>query len=160
MILQSASRKEVKRIAIGTLCFDGILVAGLFLLSQFGIGTFDLVKILYSAAIGSVVAIFNFVLMCLTVQSAVGMEDRKKMQAKFQLSYNARMVIQSGWIVAAFLLKPIHFVAGAAPILFPKLTILYLQITGKLLPPDPPRTAPEETDIVSEPVAESGETEA
>lgn len=161
MILQPASQKEVKRIAIGTLCFDGILVAGLFLLSQFDIGTFDLVKILYSAAIGSVIAIFNFALMCLTVQSAVGMEDKKKMQAKFQLSYNARMVIQSGWIVAAFLLKSIHFVAGAAPILFPKLTILYLQITGKLLPPDPPRESkPEETGNVSESAAESGESEA
>ena len=134
MILQPASRKEIKRIAAGTLIGDGILMAGLFLLSQFDIGTFPLVKILYSAAIGSLIAVLNFTLMCITVQSAVGMEDRKKMQAKFQLSYNARMILQSGWIVAAFLLEPIHFVAGAAPILFPKLTILYLQITGRLLP--------------------------
>ena len=161
MILQSASRKEVKRIAIGTLCGDGILVAGLFLLSQFDIGTFDLPKILISAAIGSLIAVLNFAIMCITVQSAVSMTDKKKMQAKFQLSYNARMVIQSGWIVASFLLKPIHFIAGAAPILFPKLTILYLQITGKLLPPDPPRAPQtEEDDEVSETVAESGESEA
>lgn len=151
MILQPASRKEVKRIATGTLIGDGILVAGLFLLSQFDIGTFDLMKILPSAAAGSLIAIANFTLMCITVQSAVGMEDKKKMQAKFQLSYNARMVIQSGWIVAAFLLKPIHFVAGAAPILFPKLTILYLQVTGKLLPANPPRESAE---------SQSGETEA
>ena len=161
MILQPASRKEVKRIAVGTLVGDGFLVAGLFLLSQFDIGTFDLPRILISAAVGSLIAVLNFTLMCITVQSAVGMTDKKKMQAKFQLSYNARMVIQSGWIVAAFLLKPIHFIAGAAPILFPKLTILYLQITGRLLPPDPPREPkPEETDEVSETAAESGEAEA
>lgn len=159
MNLQPASRKEIKRIALGTLCGDGILVAGLFLLSQFDIGSFDLVKILYSAAIGSAIAILNFTLMCLTVQSAVGIEDKKKMQAKFQLSYNARMVLQSGWIVAAFLLKPIHFVAGAAPILFPKLTILYLQVTGKLLPPDPPRE-PKSGEADSESAAGSGESEA
>ena len=161
MILQSASRKEVKRIAVGTLVGDGILVAGLFLLSQFDIGTFDLLRILISAAVGSLIAVLNFAIMCITVQSAVGMTDKKKMQAKFQLSYNARMVIQSGWIVAAFLLKPIHFIAGAAPILFPKLTILYLQLTGKLLPPDPPRQPkPEGAEEVSEPAAESGESEA
>ena len=160
MILQSASRKEVKRITAGTLIGDGFLVAGLFLLSQFDIGTFDLPKILISAAVGSLIAVLNFALMCITVQSAVGMEDKKKMQAKFQLSYNARMVIQSGWIVAAFLLKPIHFVAGAAPILFPKLTILYLQLTGRLLPPDPPRAPAEETDHVSETAADSGDAEA
>lgn len=160
MILQSASRKEVKRIAAGTLIGDGFLVAGLFLLSQFDIGTFDLPKILISAAVGSLIAVLNFALMCITVQSAVGMEDKKKMQAKFQLSYNARMVIQSGWIVAAFLLKPIHFVAGAAPILFPKLTILYLQLTGRLLPPNPPRASAEETDDVSDTAADSGDAEA
>ena len=161
MILQPASRKEIKRIALGTLVGDGILIAGLFLLDQFDIGTFDLPRILISAAVGSLIAIVNFAIMCITVQSAVGMTDKKKMQAKFQLSYNARMVIQSGWIVASFLLKPIHFIAGAAPILFPKLTILYLQITGRLLPPDPPRQPKtEEPEEVSETAAESGESEA
>ena len=162
MILQPASRKEVKRIALGTLAGDGILVAGLYLLYQFDIvPTFDLTRILISAAVGSLIAVLNFAIMCITVQSAVGMTDKKKMQTKFQLSYNARMVIQSGWIVAAFLLKPIHFVAGAAPILFPKLTILYLQITGKLLPPDPPREPkPEGSTEATDPAAETGGSEA
>lgn len=140
MILQPASQKEVKRVAAGTLVCDVILVAGLFLASQFDIGTFDLGKILLSAAIGSVIAVLNFALMCLTVQSAVGMTDQKKMKAKFQLSYNARMILQAGWTVIAFLVPGLHFIAGAAPILFPKVTILYLQSRGKLLPPDPPRT--------------------
>ena len=134
MILQPASRREVKRITIGTAACDVLLVAGLFLASQFDIGTFDLGRILVSCAIGSVIAVLNFVLMCLTVQSAVGMTDQKKMKAKFQLSYNARMIIQSAWVVAALMIKPIHFIAGAAPVLFPKITILYLQFTGKLMP--------------------------
>jgi hypothetical protein len=153
MKLQPASRKELKRIALGTGSLDLIMVAGLFLLSQFGIGSFDLVKILISALCGSAVAIFNFALMCLTVQSAVGMQDMKKMKAKFQLSYNARMILQAGWAVIAFLVPGIHFIAGAAPVLFPKITILYLQFTGKLLPPDPPRNAEGSAD--SEDAAES-----
>ena len=155
MILQPASRKEVKRVAVGTLVCDVLLVAGLFLASQFDIGTFDLGKILISAAIGSCVAVLNFALMCLTVQSALGMTDQKKMKAKFQLSYNVRMIIQAGWTVAAFLIPGLHFVAGAAPVIFPKVTILYLQAKGKLLPPDPPR--PETKESTEEPAASSDE---
>ena len=155
MILQPASRKEVKRVAVGTLVCDVLLVAGLFLASQFDIGTFDLGKILISAAIGSVIAVLNFALMCLTVQSALGMTDQKKMKAKFQLSYNARMILQAGWTVIAFLIPGLHFIAGAAPVLFPKVTILYLQAKGKLLPPDPPR--PETKESTEEPAASSDE---
>ena len=155
MILQPASRKEVKRVAVGTLVCDVLLVAGLFLASQFDIGTFDLGKILLSAAIGSCVAVLNFALMCLTVQSALGMTDQKKMKAKFQLSYNARMILQAGWTVIAFLIPGLHFIAGAAPVLFPKVTILYLQAKGKLLPPDPSR--PETKESTEEPAASSDE---
>ena len=155
MILQPASRKEVTRVAVGTLVCDVLLVAGLFLASQFDIGTFDLGKILISAAIGSCVAVLNFALMCLTVQSALGMTDQKKMKAKFQLSYNARMILQAGWTVIAFLIPGLHFIAGAAPVLFPKVTILYLQAKGKLLPPDPPR--PETKESTEEPAASSDE---
>ena len=45
-----------------------------------------------------------------------------------------RMVLQAGWAVIAFLVPSFHFIAGAAPVLFPKFTILYLQLTGKLYP--------------------------
>ena len=155
MKLQPASQREVRRVTTGTLVCDVLLVAGLFLASQFDIGTFDLGRILFSAAIGSFIAVMNFALMCLTVQSAVGMTDQKKMKAKFQLSYNARMILQAGWTVIAFLVPGIHFIAGAAPILFPKVTILYLQAKGKLLPPDPPR--PSNPESTEEPQASSDE---
>ena len=134
MKLQPASKKEVIRIAIGTLVWDVLMIAILFVLSLFDIGTFDFVRILLSALAGSAIAVANFAIMCLTAQSAVGMTDQKKMKAKFQFSYNARMVIQAGWTVAAYLIGAIHFVAAAAPILFPKLTILVLQATGHLMP--------------------------
>ena len=147
MKLQPASRKEIARISLGTLVLDLAMIAGLFLLSQFGIGTFSPGKILLSTLIGSLVAIGNFTLMCLTVQSAVGMTDMKKMKAKFQLSYNSRMVLQAGWAVIAFLVPAFHFVAGAAPVLFPKLTILYLNFTGKLMPPSEPKAEAEDAPV-------------
>ena len=134
MKLQPASRKEISRISLGTFACDAIMAAGLFLLSQFGIGKFEPVRILISALCGSAVAIVNFTILCLTIQKALEIEDQKKMKARFQLSYNARMVIQAGWVVACFLLPQFHFIAGAAPVLFPKVTILYLQFTGRLMP--------------------------
>ena len=136
MKLQPASRKEITRITIGTLVCDGILIAALFLLSLVGIGQFDVVRILLGVACGSLLAVLNFTILCLTVQSAVGMENKRKMKARFQLSYNLRLLIQAAWVVAAFLIPQIHFVAGAAPILFPNVVIYFLQFTGKLMPKD------------------------
>ncbi len=133
MKLQPASRKEILRISIGTLVCDGILFAGLFLLSQLGIGSFQPGRILLGILCGSIVAILNFTILCLTVQSAVEIESKRKMRSRFQLSYNLRMLIQAGWVVAAFLIPQIHFIAGAAPILFPNVVIYYLQFTGKLI---------------------------
>lgn len=136
MKLQPASRKEITRITIGTLVCDGILIAALFLLSLVGIGQFDAVRILLGVACGSLLAVLNFTILCLTVQSAVGMENKRKMKARFQLSYNLRLLIQAAWVVAAFLIPQIHFVAGAASILFPNVVIYFLQFTGKLMPKD------------------------
>lgn len=134
MKLQPASRKEITRITIGTLVCDGILIAALFLLSLVGVGQFDAVRILLGVACGSLLAVLNFTILCLTVQSAVGMENKRKMKARFQLSYNLRLLIQAAWVIAAFLIPQIHFVAGAAPILFPNVVIYFLQFTGKLMP--------------------------
>ena len=146
MRLQPASRKEVTRIAIGTLACDGLMVAGLFLLSQFEIGTFDFLKILLGAIPGSLIALLNFAILCLTVQSAVNIENKRKMKARFQTSYNLRLAIQAAWIVGAFLLRSkLHFLAAAAPIFFPKIVILYLQFSGKLIPAGTTSKEPEET---------------
>jgi len=147
MKLQSASRKEIRRIALGTLACDGIMIAGLFLLSQFGIGAFELSRILLGAACGSIIAVLNFTILCLTVQSAVEIKNKRKMKARFQLSYNLRMVIQAGWVVVCFLVKPIHFVAGAAPILFPNVVIYYLQFSGKLFPKEEQQQAASEEPL-------------
>jgi hypothetical protein len=135
MKLQSASRKEISRIAVGTLACDGIMIAVLLLASQFGMGTFSLPRILLGALCGSVVAVLNFTILCLTVQSAVEIENKRKMKARFQLSYNIRLALQAAWVVACFLIPQIHFVAGAAPILFPNVVIFYLQSKNKLFPP-------------------------
>ena len=145
MKLQPASRKELSRIVSGILVCDGIMIASLFLMSQLNMGEFELFRILLGAFCGSVIAILNFAILCLTVQSAVGMENLRKMKAKFQLSYHIRLGLQASWVVACFLIQPIHFVAGAVPILFPNIVIFYLQEKNRRSTPSP--TVPEEPKI-------------
>ena len=136
MKLQPASRKELTRITLGTLVCDGILIAALFVLSLVGVGTFDLFRILLGAVCGTVVAVANFAILCLTVQSAVEIDSKKKMRQKFQMSYNVRLLLQAAWVIAAYLIPQVHFVAGALPVLFPNVVIFFLQSRGKLVPND------------------------
>lgn len=150
MKLQAASRKEVTRITKGVLICDGVMVAGLFLLSQLGVGGFDIVKVLLGTVIGSLISIGNFIILCLTIQSALEIENKRKMKARFQMSYNVRLFIQAAWIVAAFLLRSkVHFIAAALPVFFPNVWLIYQQITGKLNTgsPAPATAAPDPAEV-------------
>lgn len=133
MKFQPASRREIKRIAIGTAILDVLMISGFALLGLLKIMDFQLLPILFSAAFGSALAIGSFTLLCITVQQAVEIEDRKKMQAKFQLSYNIRMIVQASWVVICFFVPWLNIFAGAIPLAFPKITILYLNGKGKLV---------------------------
>ena len=145
MKLQPASQKEVARIAAGTFLCSAIMIAVLFVLSLVGVGTFSY-RVFLGALGGSLVAIANFTMMCLTVQRAVNIEDKKTMKSFIQGSYNGRLLLQAGWIVVCFLVSHFHLIAGAVPLLFPNLIIFYLNAKGKLMPPDPPRTAVSDAD--------------
>lgn len=146
MKLQPASRKELRRITLGILICDAIMIPVLFFLSQFGIGSFDIFRILLGTAGGSAVAVINFAIMCLTVQNAVDISDQKKMKAFFQVSYNTRLLLQAAWVVVALLVPQIHVLAGAAPLLFPNAVIFYLQSKGKLITPSERKNPPAEED--------------
>lgn len=132
MKLQAASKNEIKRIAIGTGICDLILVAGMFVLSLLGIGTFDFAVILGILG-GSAVAIGNFTVMCLTVQQAVNITEQKQMKTYIQGSYNGRLLLLAAWITAAFLVPCFNVIAATIPLLFPNLTIYYLRIKGNLV---------------------------
>ena len=141
MKLQPASKKEIKRIAIGTGVCDLILLAVLFVLSLEGLLTFNYTVFL-GILIGSCVAILNFTIMCLTIQKATGIDDQKQMKAFIQGSYNGRLMLQAGWVVVAILVPHFQVVASAAPLLFPNLTIFYLQAKGKLVEPSERKNPP------------------
>ena len=141
MKLQDASKKEIKRIAKGTAVCDLLLIAGLFILSLGGIGKFDY-KVFIGVLGGSVVAVLNFTVMCLTIQKAVDIAEQKQMKSFIQGSYNGRLLLQAGWVVAAFLIPHVNVIAAAIPLLFPNLVIFYLQYKGKLVTPSERTAAP------------------
>lgn len=133
MVLQSASRKEVRRIAIGSSVCAAAQIAAFFLLSLVGIGTFSY-KIIIGTAGGTCMGILNFALMCIMIQKATGIADEKLMKAQIRNSYSFRKLLQVLWVVAAFLIPGIHVLSAVIPLVFPNVVIYYLQFKGKLLP--------------------------
>lgn len=144
MKLQPASRKEVRRIAVGCSICAVIEIIGFFLLSQFGIGRFSY-RMITGTVGGTAIAILNFAMMCLMIQNAAGIQDQKLLKAKVQGSYNLRILVQAGWVAAAFFIPWINVIAAAVPLLFPTAVIYYLQMNGKLLPPSTVPAAPKES---------------
>ena len=143
MKLQSASLKEAKRIAKGTAIGGVLLIAVMFLLSMMGIGKFDY-RVFTGTIGGCIIAVINFTMMCLTIQRAVNIGDQKAMKSFIQGSYNGRLLLQAGWIVAAYLIPWINVFAAAIPLLFPNLMIFYLQARGKLVTPSERKNPPPE----------------
>ena len=143
MILQPASRKELKRIAVGSAVCAVLEIALFWLLSIFGIGRFSY-RIVTGTVGGTLMGILNFALMCLMIQNATGIADEKLMKAKVRGSYNLRKIIQILWVVAAFLIPGINVLAAAIPLFFPNVVIYYLQFRGKLFPKEDesPKAAP------------------
>lgn len=141
MKLQSASLREVKRIACGTAIGSVILVAVMFVLGLMGIGTFDY-RVITGALGGCIVAVLNFALMCMTIQRAVNIGEQKAMKTFIQGSYNGRLLLQAGWIVAAYMMPWTNVFAAAIPLLFPNLMIFYLQARGKLVTPSERKNPP------------------
>lgn len=148
MKLQPASKKEIKRIAVGSAICLVLMLAVFLLLSALQVLTFRY-QIVLSGVVGTLVAIGNFTLLCLTIQKAADIEDKKQMKARLQVSYNGRLMLQAAWVVAAFLLPCFHAVAAAIPLIFPSFVIYALQAKGKLVEPSQrknPTPDPEEEE--------------
>lgn len=156
MKLQEASRRELKRIAIGSVICLAVMLGVFFLLSVFRVVAFDY-TVLLSGVLGTALAVGNFWLLCITIQQAAQSSDQKQMKARFQLSYNCRLVLQAAWIVAAYLLPWFHVIAAAIPLLFPRVLIFFFQKRGVLVQPSERKNPPQEEDLEEEPRLDSFE---
>jgi hypothetical protein len=130
-MFQSASKKEIKRIACGAVLLTVAMWVVYALLGVFGVAALN-GKIVLSSLVGDVVAVGNFAALCLMVQKAAAAgDDKGRAKAIVQLSYNLRLTVQAVWVVLAFVLPCFSVIAGAVPLLFPRLVIYYLQLTGQ-----------------------------
>lgn len=84
------------------------------------------------AIAGGIVAVFNFVLMAVTVTKVAGMTDDQDTAKKIlQGSYSKRMLMQVVWIVIAIVAPCFNVVAAILPLLFPTMGIKIRAILGK-----------------------------
>ena len=144
MKLQPASKKEVRRMAKGSLILAGIELVVLVVLHFIQLLPFSYRTIL-SVAGGTAVTVLNFTLLCLAIQKAAETTDKKLMKNRMQVSYNLRLVMQAGWVVLAFMVPFLQVIPAAAPLLFPTMIIFFLQKQGKLVEPSE-RKNPEPSD--------------
>ena len=112
-------------------------------------------------------AIGNFAGICIVCQKVIDEQDEKRRKATLQASYNVRMLLQAVWIIVSIGAPCFQPFASVLPLLFPRVTIYYLQITGKYKPlapagpsvyvsvEDDPEPAPEPE---AEPRDKGGET--
>ena len=114
--VQPAVRKETKKVAIGT------FVCVVLMWAVFGIG--------HLAVQEQIPFDYTVLLMGLTVQKIVSMEDDKQAAAKMKASYSQRMMLQLIWGVLAIAVPCFQFVAGILPLLFPNIVIKTVGIIG------------------------------
>ena len=125
---QETVLRETKRIAVGVFSMLAIM-----LIVYAALGRFSL-AVLLGGLIGALYAVLNFLLLGMTVQKVADMREENEELARMQMksSYNMRMVIMILLIVVAFALPFVDGLACMIPMLFPRLTILVLQLTGKI----------------------------
>ena len=108
MKIQEATKRETLHIAAGTLAFSAVMNG---------------------------FAVLNFFLLGLTVQKMAGDPNEKKGKLVLQLSYSLRMLATLAVVVLGVKLACFSWVATVIPLLFPRLTILAMQILGMYKPP-------------------------
>ena len=138
MKLQPESKKELTRIACGTAVCTAVMWVIFAALHLVGWVRFDSTVILGSI-LGALAAVANFAGICFVVQKIIDEQDEKRRKAKLQLSHNARMLLQAVWVVVAIAAPCFQPFASVLPLFFPRITIYYLQITGKYKPLAPAR---------------------
>ena len=122
--LQPAVKKETKRITVVT--FFGVVLmwvvfAVLHLVTPESV-PFDYTVILGGIG-GGFVAVLNFFLMALTVQSVASLTDEDTAKKQMKVSYRQRLLLQIVWMIVAMTVPCFQVVAGIAPLLFPSFGI-------------------------------------
>lgn len=130
--LQPAVRKETKRITAVT--FSGVVLMWiafffLHLLTPESV-PFDYTVLLGGLG-GGLIAVLNFFLMALTVQSVAAQTDEDLAKSQMKTSYKQRLMLQILWMIASMAAPCFQAAAGIAPLLFPSIGIKAMGIRNK-----------------------------
>lgn len=140
MQVQQATRRETGHIALGVLCFSAVMHLVYLVIGRWELG------VLWGNLLGGSFAVFNFFLLGLTVQKIAGETDEKRARLKLQGSYTLRMLLTVAVAVVAIKVPVFNWPAAVIPLLFPRLTILAMQLLGMYKPEkNPPQKGDDET---------------
>ncbi|MCD8337031.1 MAG: hypothetical protein LUD18_07120 [Lachnospiraceae bacterium] len=126
--VQPAVKKETRRVMIMTAVGIVIMwiVFGVLHAAMPDSVPFDYTVIL-GGLVGGVIAVLNFFLMGLMVQSAASAADEEAARTKVKASYSQRLLLQMLWVIAAIVAPCFQFVAGIVPLFLPSFGI---KLTG------------------------------
>ncbi len=128
MRVQEATRRETGHIALGVLAFSAVMH-----LVYLAIGRWE-PGVLWGNLLGGGFAVANFFLLGLTVQKIAAEGDEKRAKLKLRGSYTLRMLLMLLVVVLAVKLPVFVWPAAVIPLLFPRLTILAMQLMGVYRP--------------------------
>lgn len=128
MHLHPATKRELGHIAIGVGCFTALMLVVFLVIGRFTWPVF------WGAILGGGYAILNFLFMALSAQRAVASKDMAS--EIMQRTYHLRMFGIAIVLVIGFALPCFSLLTVAIPLLFPRLTILVMQIYWRKHPPE------------------------
>ena len=130
MRVQETVKKESLQIAVQSGIATVVMWICIFILHHFipEKVSFDY-RVILSGLLGTVVAVMNFLLMGITVQSVLSVENQEEAYQRMRLSYRKRTMLQLGWIILAIVAPCFQAVPGIIPLLFPG---AFLRIRGVL----------------------------
>lgn len=163
MKLQKAVKQETVSVAVGT-GIGCIAVMALFLILHliFPESTvkFDY-RVVLGALCGGAVAVANFFLMALTVQSVVNVENKDDALRMMRISYRNRMLMRGLWVIIAIVAPCFNYAAGIIPLFIPGFVIkikgIRMGITQKK-PAAGTTSGPGQTDAFSDSTETDAET--
>ena len=120
--VDSTVLKETSYIAALTLVLS-LLMQSVFLVA----GMWD-ITVLLGNLLGIVAAVGNFFLMGITVQSALGREE-KQIKNLMKLSQMGRMLLLFGVALIGYLVPLFNIIAVVVPFLFPRIAVTVRQLS-------------------------------
>ncbi len=88
--------------------------------------------VLYGNILGFITAVGNFFLMGLSVQTALGKEE-KKAAAHMKLSQTLRLIMLLGSAVVGYLVPIFNPITTVVPFLFPRMAIFFRPLFNKVM---------------------------